>query len=325
VSGTVKSINDGQFLDLYINKLIRGNGEELNAYLAQVNANQQIGGTKAISRCYMISSDGQHLPRIEDFALHIAAFMLDYAIPRSEIDKAKSLDDEQNTTVNMTKLKRKARKLFTNLKKTGEGGELLLYLLIQSVLRLPQAISKMSLKTSGQLHYQGADAVHLGFDILTQKLLLYWGEAKLYQSIDSAIKNCFESLAPYLISSGGVDNPRERDLQLLITNLDLANSELEEALVNYLDPDHPAFNSVEYRAACLIGFDESSYCSVPFSKTQEVVLEEMKQSFTNWIGKLNKGIQTHPHLDKFTIDVFLVPFPSVQKFRDEFLEAIHDV
>jgi hypothetical protein len=325
VSETFKSINNENFLNQYLYKMLRGNGEELNAFLTQVNTNLQISETKAVSRCYMVSSDAHHLPRVEDFAYHIAAFMLDYAIPRSEIFKAKTLDDEQNSTANLIKLKRKAKKLFTDLKKTGEGGELLLYLLIQSVLRLPQAISKMSLKTSGQLHYQGADAIHLGFDNTTKKLLLYWGESKLYQSIDSAIRNCFESLAPYLISSGGTDNPRERDLQLLMTNMDFANPELEDALINYLDPDHPSFNSLEYRAACLIGFDVNSYCSEPFSKTQEIVIEEIKHSLNRWIEKLENGISNHLHLDKFSIDVFLIPFPSVQKFRDAFLEAVQDV
>jgi hypothetical protein len=322
---TLKSIQGQDLLDHYIQSLIRGNGEELKAYLTQVNTNQQILGTKAVTRCYMISSDGQHLPRVEDLALQIAYFMLDYAIPRSEIRKAKSLDEEQNTTMHTVKLKRKARHLFTKLKKTGEGGELLLYLLVQSVLKLPQALSKMSLKTSGQVHYQGADAIHLGFDNTTQKLLLYWGEAKLYQSIDSAISSCFESLAPYLIGAGGVDNPRERDLQLLMTNLDLANPELERALLNYLNPEHPSFNSLEYRGACLIGFDVDFYCSEPFSKAPEIVLDEINQSLTSWIGKLNSGIKKHTHLDKFVLDIFLVPFPSVQKFRDSFLEAIKDV
>ncbi|MEW4264502.1 DUF1837 domain-containing protein [Priestia megaterium] len=313
------------FLEQYIQSLLRGNGEELSAYLTQVDTHQQVFETKAVTRCYMVSSDGQHLPRIDDLALRIAFFLLDYAVPRSEIDKAKLLDEQQNTTIHTVQLKRKAKKLFTELKKTGEGGELLLYLLIQSVLRLPQALSKMSLKTSGQLHYQGADAIHLGYDKPTQKLSLYWGEAKLYQSIDSAINECFKSLSPYLIGQNGINDARERDLQLLMTNIDLANPDLENAILNYLDPNHPSFNSLEYRGACLIGYNVDSYCSEPFAKEQSIVLNEITQSFTNWLSKLNTGIKKHNHLDKFSLDVFLVPFPSVQAFRDSFLEAIKDV
>lgn len=309
-------------IERYIESLLRGNGRELDSYLAQVESIQTVVGTKAITRCYMVTSNGQTMPRIEDLALRIAGFMVDYAIPRSEIERAKALDFEENTTVHTSQLTRKARKLFTQLKKTGEGGEMLLYLLIQSVLRLPQVISKMSFKTSSQLHYQGADAIHMGYDSSTKRLQLYWGEAKLYQSIDQAIANCFNSITPYLIAEGGEDDPRERDMQLLMTNLDLANPELENAIRNYLDPHHPFFNSLEYRGACLIGFDSSSYCSIPFDKTQEIVMEEMKSSLTSWISKINSGITKHQHLNKFTIEIFLVPFPSVQVFRDKFLEAI---
>ncbi|WP_223252149.1 Hachiman antiphage defense system protein HamA [Paracoccus mutanolyticus] len=47
--------------------------------------------------------------------------------------------------------------MFTDLKSSGEGGELLLYLLTERFLGLPQILCKMSLKTSA--HYHGADGV----------------------------------------------------------------------------------------------------------------------------------------------------------------------
>lgn len=322
MSSSVPATQYQDFIEQHINGLIRGNGRELNSHLLQVESTQPIIGTNTTTRCYMLASNGQAMPRVEDLALRLAGFMVDYAIPRSELEKAKELDQEENTALHTSMLVRKARKLFTQLEKTGEGGEMLLYLLIQSVLRLPQVISKMSLKTSGQLHYQGADAVHMGYDLSTQRLQLYWGEAKLYQSIDSAITNCFSSLAPYLIGTGGDEDPRERDMQLLMTNLDLANPDLENAIKNYLDPNHPSFNSLEYRGACLIGFNSNAYCSVPFEKTQELVMEEIKSSLTGWLSKINTGVNRHDHLNRFIIEVFLVPFPSVQDFRNKFLEAI---
>lgn len=321
----VKTIEKHDFISSYIQNLLRGNGNELNAYLSKVDIDKKINKTQSITRCYMINSDAQHMPRVEDLALKTAFCLLDYAIPRSEIERAKFLDIDENTTANTMQLKRKAKKLFTRLEKTGEGGELLLYLLIQNVLKLPQAISKMSLKTSSQLHYQGADAIHIGYDERSQKLLLYWGEAKMIKSIDRGINDCFESLSPYLTGEKGANDPRERDLQLLMTNLDMANPSLEKALLKYLDPNDPAFNSLEYRGACLIGFDTDIYCSEPFSKIQEIVYKEINTAMDKWISKIDKGINKYDHLNKFTLDIFIIPFPSVQKFRDSFLEAIKDV
>lgn len=78
--------------------------------------------------------------------------------------------------------------------KTGEGGEILLYILTQDILKLPQLISKMSLKTSAKMHYQGADGVHFRYNRTTGNLELYWAEAKMYQNLNAALTNCFDSL-----------------------------------------------------------------------------------------------------------------------------------
>jgi Cap4 SAVED domain len=309
-------------IERYISSLLRGTENELDAYLVQLESSQIVNQTKAVARSYMLSSNGQEMPRVEDLALKVADSMIDYAIPRSEIQKAKSLDDQENTTKHIYALARKARKLFVQTTNTGEGGELLLYILIQSILKLPKAISKMSLKTSNQVHFHGADGIHIGFDTATKKLQLYWGEAKLNKSVDQAINSCFSSIAPFLVSPGGINDPRTRDMDLLVTNLDFVNDDFEEAILNYLDPGHPSYNSLEYRAACLIGFDSESYCASPFEKTQQEVMEELKGSIAGWVRKIDSGINKHRFLSKFTMEVFVVPFPGVQDFRDKFLEAI---
>ena len=82
--------------------------------------------------------------------------------------------------------------------KTGEGGEILLYILTQDILKLPQLISKMSLKTSAKMHYQGADGVHFRYNRTTGNLELYWAEAKMYQNLNAALTNCFDSLKGFL-------------------------------------------------------------------------------------------------------------------------------
>ena len=85
------------------------------------------------------------------------------------------------------------------MNKTGEGGEILLYILTQDILKLPQLISKMSLKTSTKMHYQGADGVHFQYNSITGNLELYWAEAKMYQDLNAAVANCFDSLKEFLL------------------------------------------------------------------------------------------------------------------------------
>lgn len=110
------------------------------------------------------------------------------------------------------------------------------YILTQEFLRLPQLISKMSLKTSGQLHYQGADGIHVGFDKVQQNLHLYWGESKMYQNISSAITACVESIKGFLLDAQSVSSVQERDLQLITSNINanVNDPDFENILVRFL-------------------------------------------------------------------------------------------
>ena len=120
--------------------------------------------------------------------------LADYAIPRSKMAQAKERDQKHNSTRAVMGLFHEARATFTDLAKTGEGGELLLFLLAERFLVSPRSFAKMDLKTDPQMHYHGADAVHAG---LTEDgvLKLYWGESKMYQSAADAVRECLRSLA----------------------------------------------------------------------------------------------------------------------------------
>lgn len=79
----------------------------------------------------------------------------DYAIPRSQLAKAKARDAKYNSTEAVAALVEQARRSFTDLAKTGEGGEMLLFLLAERFLKLPQILCKMDLKTDSRMHYHG--------------------------------------------------------------------------------------------------------------------------------------------------------------------------
>src|SRR5690606_34993601 len=121
--------------------------------------------------------------------------------------------------------------------KTGEGGEILLYILIQEFLKIPQLISKMSLKTSGALHYQGADGIHVKYDEKNDLLNLYWGEAKMYKNFNDAVKECILGIKNFLLELYSSSSVQERDLQLLTSNItnNVDDEELENILVRYFD------------------------------------------------------------------------------------------
>lgn len=172
------------FIKEALDNLIRGDASSLASYLLEVCKNEHVDSTKAEMHIYMLRLDGNNRPRINDLAYYVSCYIIDYCIPAEEVARAKKLDEEYNTAQNHIKLYKKAERLFTDLNNTGEGGELLLSIMTQSVLKIPQVLCKMPLKTNSQVHYHGADGLYGKYDEENKKFCLYWGESKLYSNVD---------------------------------------------------------------------------------------------------------------------------------------------
>lgn len=309
-------------IELALNTLIRGSGVELKTYLNECCFQKSIDTTKAFLHCYHVNLDGNGRPRVDDFIEFIATKVVDYSIPRSEFDKAKKYLNDFDSDSEMGKLRVKAESLFSDLWNTGEGGELLLYILVQEMLKIPQLLCKMPLKTSSRMHYHGVDGIHAKYDSDNDLLALYWGESKLYKNIDAAITECFNSLKGYLLNTAGKESAQERDITLVKDNLDLSDEKLEDALVQYFDKDNPKFNKVNYRGVCLIGFDSDQYPTEPNKMLPKDLLPLINGKLNEWQDAAQKQIVANTPLETFEIHIFLVPFPSVDHFREKFLKAL---
>jgi hypothetical protein len=85
-------------------------------------------------------------------------------------------------------------------KNAGEGGEVILYSLLEAHLRAPKVLSKMELKTSSEHYVHGSDGVHL-LRTGTNTYQLIFGESKMYgdagtpgASARRGLKAAFESV-----------------------------------------------------------------------------------------------------------------------------------
>jgi hypothetical protein len=141
---------------------VTGNPEALDVHLELIERDVTMDGVLVKVHCHCLTVDGNG--RVEPHRL--AAFMrnsvADYAISRSKLKEAKERDAKYNSTEAVADLLEEARRSFTDLAKTGEGGEMLLFLLAERFLKLPQILCKMDLKTDSRMHYHGADGVYAG-------------------------------------------------------------------------------------------------------------------------------------------------------------------
>lgn len=304
-----------------LEKLIRGDKSSIEAYLRMICRSEHIEETRTDMHIYMLRLDGNNRPRINDFSEYLIERIVDYCIPPSEIRKAKEKDEQFNTLQYSTKLFRKAERLFTDLSNTGEPGELALSILTQSILNMPQVLCKMVLKTNPEVHYHGADGVYGKYDEQAGKYCLYWGESKIYSDVGRAMGDCFDSIKDLLIEEGASGTRRERDLDLFRTNLDFDDPNLEEAIVQYLDPDSPQYLKLEYRGVCFIGYSEECYPK-DFSEIEDEIFAEIQSKIADLKGKIQTRLKKRTPLDTFSMEVFLVPFSDVDQFRKSFLEKL---
>ncbi len=293
-----------------INSIRRGEANSLDAYLRTVEHAIELVETQTKFYAHMIQLDGNGGVRLKDFIEFIARHIIEYVIPRNKILEADEKDKKSKMHTHLMRLQSDAAKLFTPLKKTGEGGEMLLFILGEVLLGLPQLFCKMSVKTSGGVHYHGADGVHAGVS-QDGKLELYWGESKLHKNYSGALDDCVASISPILKRE---NNANHEDLLLLANHLNLAEQTYTEAIKNILNKDNSEFNSVTYCGLCLIGFDKDLYAK---ETSSEAIDEQCKKWKEDIAAKLkDKG------LSEFKIHFFCLPFVSVQAFRDEFLRVM---
>lgn len=304
-----------------LEELARGEKSELNAYFHEIQTKVSLENTSAVCHFHCLTLDGIGRPRVDGLIDFLINTMVDYSIPRNKIQEAYKDFIATGSSVKINQLARQAKGVFTRIDNSGEAGELILFTLAERFLKLPQLMCKMNLKTSSEMHFHGADGVHAGVDIFTNRLCLYWGESKLHAKPSDAVRECLKSIGPILTGTGAIGGAESRDLQLLQNYLTLNDPELEEALKRFLNPDCEDFNKLQYRGICLVGFDSNEYPADPNSKTIEQVKAAIEANLIKWQERISSRL-IEEKLTAFNIHVFFLPFPSVEAFRLTFKAAL---
>lgn len=312
---------DEDLLDRVFMQHARGEASELLTNLREIESHIELASTKARTHCYVLDCDAMGELRTQLLIEHIAARVIDYAIPRKLISEARQAMIQSGETAAWVRLQKQARSLFTRLAQSGEGGELLLYCLAETVLGYPQILTKMSLKTSSELHYNGADGVHASVDPDSKILTLWWGESKLHATAAAATTACLKSLAPYLAEPTSETSTRSRDVQLLRHGVDLDNAAIEQAIKNYLNPSHPLSKKLKYGGVGLIGFNHECYPQAGVAAIAEEITSKVEKTLETWKGHARKRVQAEK-LDIVDLHLFLLPFPCVDTFRKQFASEL---
>ena len=299
---------------------LTGNPEILDVHLTLVERDVLLDGHLVKVHCHCMTVDGNGRVQPNRLAEFMRNNVVNYAIPRSKLAEAKARDLKYNSSEAVAELVEKAKRSFTDLVKTGEGGEILLFLLAERFLNLPQILCKMDLKTDARMHYHGADGVYAGVTS-DGTLKVYWGESKIYADATSAIRDCLSSLAPFLIEPESEDAERERDLILLSDKAELNDPAITDAIRKYFDKSSVMSTRVKYCGLALVGFDAPFYPKEGVQAVAEKIVSASREALANWSANIGARLKVEK-LDQIDIELFCIPLPSADGFRAAFLKAM---
>jgi hypothetical protein len=311
--------NETSIIDLLLDT-IRSAGKVTDTHLKIIEDETKIEGTNTTVHTYRLPLDAHGRVRYKPLADYLRDRILDYAIPRRRIKEAAKQLEETGSAALIGRLQHEALQLFTSLKKSGEGGELLVFAFAEAVFGLSQIICKMSLKTSSEMHYHGADGVYA--EGTSDGLLkVYWGESKLYGDASTAVRDCLNSLAPFLTETDGSVSTRSRDIFLINEFANFDDPQITEGLKKYFDMDDPKSLSLEHCGIALIGFDNELYPKDGMVGDDNQLGEMLKDDIPKWIKQIEKRIGIEK-INNYDIHFICVPMRTVSEFREYFLSLI---
>lgn len=301
----------GHFLEL-----ARGTESSLIDFLPAFQEAAVVSETSTLVWTHFLAHDANGAPAVESLAGAMAAATVDFCIPRAKIERAVAEYERTRSTAAIMALEEQARNLFVKSESSGEGGELLLFLLMERVLQRPQLISKMALKTNTEVHVHGSDGIHASLAV-DGVLDLYWGESKLYKSSSDAFRDCFESIAPYLRPDG--DSRRRQDLLLVRDHLNVTQIELAAHLLEYFDETNPKTLKVRWNGVCLVGFDHKKYPNV--SALDDGEIRALSKAVSRWHKTVGSRLKEF-EIVGVKIDLFCIPMPDVADLRARVLKRM---
>ncbi|WP_149496618.1 HamA C-terminal domain-containing protein [Roseiconus lacunae] len=270
---------------------------------------------------YLAFKDGS--PSVDDFVTYIYHQIIPFCLPKQEIEDAQG----KGHVHHVQDLCDKARNLFIKARsklsasRQGEPGELILYILLESVLLAPQVACKMYLKTSENMPVHGSDSVHARLLSDGETLQLVWGESKLYQSLSNAFDETLDSIASF-IGSGALRSPRDRDIDILRDHLAIGDAVLKESLLRYFDPYCEESNKLTEIYACFTGFNAAIFDK---GNAPEDVEQQFKAKYAKRLQSacdLFASKVESNNLSKLKFVLFLIPFEDVDAVRKKFFAKL---
>lgn len=305
-------------VDLRWVKLVRIDCEWIDKFLLTYDKSMK---EKITARAFSIRFSGteEHMQGLVEF---MADKILEFVLSRAEIKECEARGQIAW---------RKAAKRFgpVNPETEGKYGELLLFLLVEAVLKAPMIAHKIKALTDRNDQVKGSDGVFFGPYREQDSLLL--GEAKVMKNWNHAINDALKSVGKFHNASSA-DQEIETELHVVKQTItkDLSPRQLQ-FLMKVLDTQSVEYQKVNQVHPILIVYDEEKISEIEKKCRGKDEGEKMacaefellpKEMLPKILKKINKKWTS---LEKVYLDFFFIPVSSVDKFRKSMFRSIHNM
>lgn len=298
-------------IDISLDRYLQACTERCSACIDVIPEQHQVPDIQATARFHYLKIDSNGRPRWKDLAQNLAYHILSYCFSVQKREEAR-------TDVEIMELRHEARQFFRDENRSGEAGEMLLYFLLEAILGAPQMVAKISLKTNPSLETFGSDGIHMKWHEEDGVLDVYFGEAKLYQNFADATAEAVGSIQKF-----HEKKMEDFELRMVTRHFKHAEDELKTAVLGYVKRG-TAEETVRINHACLLGYNWDAYQNLPNGPLAQMV-ESFRQSYQADIARIGAIINHRFEAFKekrLRFEIFVLPFSSVDEFREAFLKAL---
>lgn len=210
--------------------------------------------------------------------------------------------------------------------KDGKIGELILYLLVESILKVPLLAFKMTSSMKDQA--KGADGLFCG--IYKNKNAILLGESKVWEDFGTALTDAFKSVnrfhgkdkkefleQEYLVASGS-----NRYYQFALTQDQIDH--IFDCLISMRKGD----GGIDIVHPILIIYEKSAISKLEGSNEDELEMELsklLKNEVESHISKIDFRLEKDDfkELNSIDLEFFMIPVDSVKNFRNDIFLSFH--
>ncbi|UOX32377.1 DUF1837 domain-containing protein [Flavobacterium sediminilitoris] len=276
----------------------------------------------------------------DDLIDELSYFLKDYvhseSSKKTELKSLKAKFGEESGSKRLDEsLKDKALVFFgdKNPQTDGKYGELLLFALVESILKCKMVAHKIKSLSNSVDQVKGGDGIFLGYyetedENFTNALLI--GESKIEQGFSSAVDNAFESLSRFYNSEV---QSEVNTMEFIVANenlfIDEDSTDIDfEEVFNRLTPGTDEFRDQVYVHPILIMYNTDRINTFEERATSKDKLEELIKDFMvneekKFIEKIKAKVDESDAMKKCFLDFFIFPFNNIDSFRDGMYYKIH--